>query len=158
MTPKIEILSEKKLIGKRLQMSLANNKTPELWRSFMPRRAEIINPICSDLFAVQIYESNYFEAFNPNAIFEKWATLEVVDFDNIPAEMESFTLSGGLYAVFELKGHDIAIFDYIFRTWIPNSKYDLDHRPHFEILGAKYKKDDPNSEEEIWIPIKEKTF
>ncbi|WP_371811654.1 GyrI-like domain-containing protein [Flavobacterium sp. M31R6] len=43
----------------------------------------------------------------------------------------------------------------MFRTWIPNSKYDLDHRPHFEILGAKYKKDDPNSEEEIWVPIKE---
>ncbi|HEU4789135.1 MAG TPA: GyrI-like domain-containing protein [Flavobacterium sp.] len=156
MTPRIEILSEKKLIGKRLQMSLANNKTHELWQTFMPRRAEIQNPISADLFAVQVYEPTYFEAFAPNAVFEKWATLEVSDFDNIPAEMESFTLSDGLYAVFELKGHDIVIFDYIFRTWIPNSKYNLDNRPHFEILGAKYKKDDPNSEEEIWIPIKGK--
>jgi AraC family transcriptional regulator len=156
MTPRIEILAKKKLIGKRLQMSLANNKTPELWLSFMPSRAEIQNPISSNLFAVQVYEPSYFEAFNPNSVFEKWATLEVTDFNNIPAEMESFTLSGGLYAVFEHKGHDIAIFDYIFRTWIPNSKYDLDQRPHFEILGAKYKKEDPNSEEEIWIPIKEK--
>jgi AraC family transcriptional regulator len=156
MTPRIEILSEKKLIGKRLQTSLANNKTHELWRSFMPSRAEIQNPISLDLFAVQVYEPTYFEAFSPNTVFEKWATLEVADFNSIPSEMESFVLSGGLYAVFELKGHDIAIFDYIFRTWIPNSKYDLDHRPHFEILGAKYKKDDPNSEEEIWIPIKEK--
>ena len=154
MTPRIEILIEKKLIGKRLQMSLANNKTHELWRSFMPKRTEIQNTINSDLFAVQVYEPSYFEAFNPNTLFEKWATLEVTNFDNIPADMESLTLSGGLYAVFELKGHDIAIFDYIFRTWIPNSKYNLDHRPHFEILGAKYKKDDPNSEEEIWIPIK----
>lgn len=158
MTPRIEILSEKKLIGKRLQTSLANNKTHELWKSFIPRRTEIQNPISSDLFAIQVYEPTYFEAFTPNAIFEKWATLEVTNFENIPAEMEPFTLSGGLYAVFELKGHDIAIFDYIFRTWIPNSKYKLDLRPHFEILGAKYKKDDPNSEEEIWIPIKEKTF
>jgi AraC family transcriptional regulator len=156
MSPRIEILSEKKLIGKRLQTSLSNNKTHELWRSFMPRRTEIQNPLSSDLFAVQVYEPSYFEAFNPNAVFEKWATLEVLDFVNIPAEMESFTLSGGLYAVFELKGHDTVIFDYIFRTWIPNSKYELDNRPHFEILGAKYKKDDPNSEEEIWIPIKEK--
>ena len=156
MTPRIEILSEKKLIGKRLQMSLANNKTHELWQTFMPRRAEIQNPISADLFAVQVYEPTYFEAFAPNAVFEKWATLEVSDFDNIPVEMESFPLSDGLYAVFELKGHDIVIFDYIFRTWIPNSKYNLDNRPHFEILGAKYKKDDPNSEEEIWIPIKEK--
>jgi AraC family transcriptional regulator len=156
MTPRIEILSEKKLIGKRLQTSIINNKTHELWRNFMPRRAEILNPISSDLFAVQVYGSTYFESFNPNTTFEKWATLEVADFDNLPTEMESFTLSGGLYAVFEHKGHSIEIFDYIFRTWIPNSEYDLDNRPHFEILGAKYKKEDPNSEEEIWIPIKEK--
>ncbi|MDR6846016.1 GyrI-like domain-containing protein [Flavobacterium granuli] len=156
MIPRIENLPEKKLIGIRLQTSIINNKTHELWRSFMPRRGEIQNQISSDLFAVQIYEPSYFEDFNPSAVFEKWATLEVTNFNNIPAEMESFTLSGGLYAVFELKGHDIAIFDYIFRTWIPNSKYDLDSRPHFEILGAKYKKDNPNSEEEIWIPIKEK--
>jgi len=149
------MLSAKKLIGERSLTSLAENKTHELWRSFMPTRAEIQNPISADLFAVQVYEPTYFESFNPNAVFEKWATLEVSDFDNIPAEMESFTLSGGLYAVFELKGHDISIFNYIFKTWIPNSKYKLDHRPHFEILGAKYKKDDPNSEEEIWIPIKE---
>lgn len=156
MTPRIEILPEKKLIGKQLQMSLANNKTQVLWQSFMPRRTEIQNPISLDLYAVQIYEPTYFEAFNPNAIFEKWATLEVADFDSIPEAMESFTLSGGLYAVFEHKGHSTAIFDYIFRNWIPNSKYDLDNRPHFEILGEKYKNNDPNSEEEIWIPIKEK--
>jgi AraC family transcriptional regulator len=38
---------------------------------------------------------------------------------------------------------------------LPLSKeYELDDRPHFEILGDKYKNNDPNSEEEIWIPIK----
>jgi AraC family transcriptional regulator len=156
MIPRIEILSEKKLIGKRIKTSLANNKTSELWQSFMPKRSEIQNTISSDLFAIQVYNSTYFEAFNPTSVFEKWAALEVIDFENIPVEMESFTLSGGRYAVFEHKGHSIEIFDYIFSDWIPNSKYDLDHRPHFEILGAKYKKEAPNSEEEIWIPIKEK--
>jgi AraC family transcriptional regulator len=34
--------------------------------------------------------------------------------------------------------------------------YFLDDRPHFEILGDKYKNGDPDSEEEIWIPIKQK--
>jgi AraC family transcriptional regulator len=47
-------------------------------------------------------------------------------------------------------------FQYIFGTWLPNSEYVLDNRPHFEILGEKYKNDDPTSEEEIWIPIKAK--
>jgi AraC family transcriptional regulator len=39
---------------------------------------------------------------------------------------------------------------------VPASNYDLDDRPHFEILGDKYKNGDPNSEEDIWIPIKPK--
>lgn len=157
MTPRIEIIPEKKLIGKRLRMSLAENKTAELWRNFMPRRGEIMNTVSSDLFSVQIYEPDYFEFFNPNTFFEKWATLEVANFDNIPSEMKSFTLQSGLYAVFTHKGHGIEIFDYIFRTWIPNSEYLLDHRPHFEILGANYNQNDPNnSEEEIWIPIRKR--
>jgi putative chromate ion transporter len=62
-----------------------------------------------------------------------------------------------LSAVFAFKG-DLSLaqktFEYIFKTWLPNSKYNLDNRPHFEILGEKYKNNDPASEEEIWIPIK----
>ena len=158
MTPRIEILLEKKLIGKRLQMSLANNKTHELWRSFMPRRKEIQNGIGTVLYSVQVYDSLCFNTFDPSNLFEKWATIEVTDFDTVPGEIETFTLASGLYAVFFYKGlnTDTQIFQYIFGTWLPNSEYVLDNRPHFEILGEKYKNNDPNSEEEIWIPIKEK--
>ena len=49
-----------------------------------------------------------------------------------------------------------SIFQYIFSEWIPQSDYSVDDRPHFEVLGAKYKNNDPDSEEEIWIPIKKK--
>lgn len=154
MQPEIKILSEKKLIGKRLKMSFAENHTPELWRSFMPRRNEITNKLNNDLISMQIYESG----FLPNAIFEKWATVEVSNFDIIPDEMEAYTLQAGLYAVFIYKGlsTDNSIFQYIFGDWLPSSEYELDNRPHFEILGEKYKNNDPSSEEEIWIPIKSK--
>ena len=37
-----------------------------------------------------------------------------------------------------------------------NSDFSLDNRPHFALMGRKYKQDDANSEEEIWIPIKPK--
>ena len=156
MTPRIEILSEKKLVGKRLQMSLANNKTQDLWQSFMPRRKEVQNTIGTNLYSMQVYEPSYFNTFNPNAVFEKWAAIEVSAFETIPNDMEAFILNGGLYAVFEHKGQSTSIFEYIFGTWLPNSEYLLDQRPHFELLGEKYKKEDPNSEEEIWIPIKAK--
>ena len=76
-------------------------------------------------------------------------------FEKIPEDMESFSLSTGLYAVFEHKGMDTAIFQQIFTEWLPNAPYILDHRPHFELLGEKYKNGDPNSEEQIWIPIRQ---
>ncbi len=154
--PKIKILPQKKLIGKRLTMSLTDNKTFQLWHSFMPRRKEITNSMASDLFSMQVYGSPL-KLGDLNQTFEKWAAMEVSDFENIPNEMDTFILEGGLYAVFHYKGlsTDNKIFIYIFETWLPNSNYLLDERPHFEILGDKYKNGNPNSEEEIWIPIKE---
>jgi AraC family transcriptional regulator len=73
--------------------------------------------------------------------------------------METFVLPSGLYAVFLHRGDTKEFtnaFQYILQKWLPSSEYDLDNRPHFEVLGDKYKNNDPNSEEEIWIPIKAK--
>ncbi len=157
MKPDIKILPEKKLIGKRMEMSFAENKTHELWRNFMPRRNEISNKLSNDLFSMQMYDPSFnFNEFDLHKTFEKWAAIEVSDFSAIPDGMEIYTLPGGLYAVFYYKGlnTDTQIFQTIFGTWLPNSTYVLDNRPHFEILGEKYKNNDSNSEEEIWIPIK----
>lgn len=156
MSPRIEIIPGKKLVGKHLKMSFADNKTVELWRNFMPRRKEIRNNLGDDLISMQVYPESF--SFNPNTEFEKWAVVEVSDFGTIPADMETFHLPGGLYAVFLHKGSstDNSTFRYIFVTWLPASDYILDNRPHFEVLGEKYKNQDPESEEEIWIPIKPK--
>ncbi len=154
---RIETITEKKLIGKHIKTSFAIDRTYELWKGFMPRRKEILNSISNDLLSLQIYHENFFKNFNPNAEFEKWALSEVSDFDNIPENMEAFTLQGGLYAIFLHKNATSTpdkTFKYIYETWIQNSEYDLDNRPHFEVLDEKYKNNDVNSEEEIWIPIK----
>lgn len=158
MQPKIKTLAEKKLIGQKVKMSLVNNKTAQVWGQFAPRIKEIPNKSTEDKISMQIYPSLYFEHFNPTLEFEKWAAVEVEDFVNIPNEMQSFLLEGGLYAVFDYKGSssDSSIFQYIFTDWLPNSRYLVDSRPHFEVLGSKYSNDSPDSEEEIWIPIKEK--
>jgi len=157
MTPRIEVLKEKKLIGMRMKMSLAQNKTGELWKSFQPRRREIVNGIKPEMISMQVYQQSYFTNFNPTNEFEKWAAVEVSNVEDVPSDMETFILAGGLYAVFDYKGssNDTSIFQYIFGTWLPNSGYLLDDRPHFEVLGEKYRNNDPESEEEIWIPIKE---
>ncbi len=156
MKSRIEILPEKKLVGKSVKISLANNKTFDLWKNFMPQRKEIKNIVSSNMYSMQVYNQSF--DFNPHTEFEKWATVEVSGFDDIPIDLDTFLLQSGLYAVFIHKGSstDNSTFNYIFSTWLPNSEYSLDNRPHFEILGEKYKNGDPNSEEEIWIPIKRK--
>ena len=158
--PQIKILKEKKLVGKSLIMSFAENKTVELWKSFMPLRNEIKNIIGNNLYSMQVFEHGFFDIFSPLNKFEKRAAIEVSGFDSVPAEMEKFILPSGLYAVFLYRGkasEASETFGYIYYSWLPDSGYELDNRPHFEILGEKYKNDHPDSEEEIWIPIKIKT-
>ena len=87
----------------------------------------------------------------------KWAAVEVIGFENIPSGLDSLILRAGQYAVFNYKGKPSEItpvFHYIFNQWIPNSKYCIDDRPHFELIGLNY--NITNAAEEIWIPIKHK--
>jgi|GEM_PF-99990 len=158
MMPRIERVGEKQLIGKRLVMSLVKNRTDELWREFMSRRSEVRGAVNQDLISMQIYKPTHFIDFSPSNEFEKWAAVEVNGFVPVPEDMETFVLPAGLYAVFQYKGSssDNTIFQYIFGTWLPDSAFDLDNRPHFEVLGNKYKNNDLMSEEEIWIPIRHK--
>jgi AraC family transcriptional regulator len=160
MQPRIEILTEKKLVGKRIRTNISNNKTFELWQSFMPKRKDIKNVIGTDLFSMQVYDKGLdFKDFTVETEYEKWAAAEVSDFVFLPDGMESFILPGGLYAVFNYKGNPndfSGTWLYIFRTWLPSSDFILDNRAHFEILGEKFKRDDPDSEEEVWIPVQTK--
>jgi AraC family transcriptional regulator len=158
MEPRIETITPRKLIGKRMRMSLADNKTRELWSSFMPRRKEIINMLGTDLYSVQVYDRvPDYSKFDPNDPFYKWAAAEVSDYESLPEGMDTLELPGGDYAVFLHKGAASTgpqTFQYIFGTWLPVSGYLLDNRPHFEVLGDLYRNDHPDSEEEIWIPVK----
>lgn len=156
MAYRIESIWSRKLTGVKLKMSYINNRTGELWHTFMMRRKEIQHTIGNDLYSMQIYSPNYFDQFNPNNEFVKWAAIEVTDFKNTPSGFETFELPGGVYAVFLHKGSantGAKTFQYIFQEWLPSSGYRLDNRPHFELLGEKYKNNDPSSEEEFWIPV-----
>ncbi|WP_288425345.1 GyrI-like domain-containing protein [uncultured Spirosoma sp.] len=154
MVPTLRMSGERKLVGQRLTMSFNDYKVGQLWQRFMPRRSEL-RRTSDELISMAVYSSTYFAAFSPSNQFEKWAAVEVANFDTIPTGMESFTLNDGLYAVFDYKGlsTDNAIFQYILGEWLPNSAYTLDNRPHFEILRSRYRNNRPDSEEEIWIPV-----
>ncbi|MFV9551547.1 GyrI-like domain-containing protein [Algibacter sp. PT7-4] len=157
--PVFKNIETKKLVGKSVSMSLMNNKTFDLFSDFMPKRKQIKNAICQDKYEVMIYDELHFKNFNPNNIFTKWATLEVSNFNNIPEHMEGLTIETGLYAIFKYRGLSKNFGDlmrYIFMEWMPQSGYALDNRPHFNVLGNKYINNNPDSEEDVYIPIKKK--
>ncbi len=159
MEPQIVSLAEKKMVGIKISTTIAENRTVELWRSFMPRRNEIKYCLNSDLYSLQYFDSSISaKSFGPDTSFDKWAAVEVADTELIPQGMDTCTL-GGLYAVFQYRGlpQDVdPTFHYIYEVWLPSSQYMLDSRAHFAIMGSKYKNNDPSSEEELWIPLKSK--
>ena len=155
MNPTIKTFPTTKFIGKNLSFTYADYRAFELWSSFMPRRKEIQNVIGSELYNIQVNPEDF--DFKPNTPFVKWAAVAVTSFDFIPDDMESLEIKEGLYAVFNYKGDQsnvAAFFNSIYTEWLPSSGYQLDSRAQFEILGEKYKNGSPESEEEIWIPIK----
>ena len=159
MQPRFETLPEKKFIGRHLIMSYTDNKTGELWRGFMPQRRMVKDVTGTELYSIEIYPGDFFTGFNPNAKFEKWAAVEVSSFSNIPEGMETLLSPAGLYAVFVHYGPASTgpvTYRYIFTDWLPSSAYVVDQRPHFAIMGEKYKSDSADSEEEIWIPVRAK--
>jgi AraC family transcriptional regulator len=155
-TPSFRYFSPKKLVGFHLRMSLVQNRTGELWQKFMQNRHLIKGSAEEARISLQVYPVDYFADFHPAKTFIKWAAMEVDDFENVPVTMEKIEIPGGLFAVFQYKGSslDNRIFSFIFQNWLPNSRYDLDQRPHFEILSNEYKNMDPESREQICIPIK----
>jgi AraC family transcriptional regulator len=182
--PRIEERAPGQFIGICMSMSLMEDKTGQLWRQFMPRRHEIMHRANTDVVSLQVYPKGYFSEFDPSRVFVKWALAEVGNVSAekgeeeergdedwnvsvekgekedrgglIPEGMEVFDLQGGLYAVFVHRGSDPAIFDFIYGEWLPASDFELDDRPHFEVLDVHYRHSDPDAEEEIWIPIRVK--
>ena len=159
--PDIRLLPEKQFVGKMMTMSFAENKTLELWRSFMPYRKQITDVVGTELFSIEQYPATFFDRFNPETLFKKWAAVEVNSYNNVPDGMESLIVSKGMYAVFLHKGpasDGPTTYRSIFQDWLPKSGYRLSERPHLAVMGEKYKHEQADSEEELWIPIEPKVF
>ena len=143
------------LCGASEAMSLQTFTPWTLWPRVMPRLAQIRNRSSQDLISLRNF--NGIPVFGPqaNPNFTYWGGVEVLEANK---GFEHLEIPAGAYAVFHYKGlsSDSTIWRYIYSQWLPNSKWELDERPHFERLGSKYKNDDPTSEEDIYIPIRPK--
>ena len=156
--PEILEIEPRKIIGKCVTTTLSFDDTAALWQDFMSRHKEIKNRVDSGFYSMQVYPFGFkVEEFTRETEFERWAAVEVTDFDTVPEGMQTKTIAGGLYAVFTHVGpvkEFVETSNFIYGTWLPQSGYKLDERAHFERLGEKYYgPEHPESEEDIWLPI-----
>ena len=154
---KIQSRNASLLGGHVLEMSLVENRTRELWEGFGPVRRNMGLAEDTELYSVEVYpDLDYFRSFDPKRRFQKWACIEVKHTQALPKGVRTLSLPAGLYAVFSYRGAPEKVTDFyrqIFTGWFPGSGYELDNRPHFAVMGEKYRQGDPESEEEIWIPV-----
>ena len=132
-----------------------------MWKEFISRQGEIKNKIAPAYYSIQIYPHGLkMKDFTEETQFERWAAVEVDSHDNVPQGMKAKDLAGGLYVTFTHKGPVktfVETSNYIYGTWLPSSGFELDARAHFEKLGDKYYgPDHPDSEEDIFVPIKKR--
>ncbi len=158
---KSEIIEFEKLrlIGLKITTSLSEDKTFNLWNSFMKRRGEIKNRINDSYYSIQKYPENLdMDSFTPITIFEKWAAVAVSNINEIPEGMEVVEIDAGKFAKFIHFGTASDFYrtsQYIYGTWLPSSGFELRNAHHFEIMDSNYKgPDDPDSQEDVFIPIK----
>jgi AraC family transcriptional regulator len=68
--------------------------------------------------------------------------------------MQSFQIPEGDYAIFPHKGMNAgATYQKIMTEWLPKSGYKIADRPHFQVMGEKYKNGSPDSEEDFYVPV-----
>ena len=158
---KYRIVNHKKLhvVGLKAEANFRNIHlvTPQLARQFMPRVKEI--KYRKDAFKLSLQNYNHFnyKTFNPDEAFEKWVGVEVNNLNEVPNAMETLIITSGKYLVIDFKGsipEFIKFWQHIHTTWLPNSDFELDNRPHFERLPPSYSPMKEVNEEEIWIPVK----
>ena len=167
MENRIETLEPTLILGKSLEMSLSNDRTMELWKSFGPLVKTIKNRKNRSLISMQRFDQPFDPSnLDPEASFTKWAGAEVSDqkpgvpVENHSPDLALYEIKGGLYAVFKHVGPASEFgrsLGFIYGSWFPSSGYELDHREHFEILPEGYQPHDSEAEEEIWIPIRKKS-
>ncbi len=95
--------------------------------------------------------------FGENVAYSEIVGIEVTSFDYIPEGMVAKVIPQGKYVLFTHKGsiHKLQeTYEYIWGTWIPFSKVELDMRDDFELYDEGFKGENNYlSEIDIYIPI-----
>lgn len=156
--PQIKVVSETKVIGIRRDIILSNNSLSNLWKEFNMNSVKVINRAKPFRYYGICENDRPSHRFGENVEYSEIAGLEVTSFDHVPEGMITKVIEEGKYAVFTHRGSlDMlkVTYEYIWGTWIPRGKVELDMRDDFELYDERFKGVNNNlSEIDIYIPIK----
>lgn len=127
-----------------------NFTIPKLWSSFNPRAGEIKDRRGG---ALGLCISEGFD----DCHFSYMACCEVNRVESIPEGMIARTVPACKYLVFTHKGSVDKLgetYDFIYGRYLPNSSYEVQAMIDFELYDERFKPDSPDSEMDIYIPIK----
>lgn len=155
-TPEILVMDEVKLAGIRGATSLSDNRLPQLWEQFKRLHTSYFGTGFLGYGVCETQQTVY--APNGDVSFAVMVGSPVSGFEGLPHIFETKTIRAGRYAVFTHRGSFANLFktyQYIFGTWLPAAKEELDSREDFEAYKREVSSfTDPNNEMQIYIPIK----
>lgn len=132
--------------------------TPGLWARFIARiHKPFVTQFAPEQYSAALYPEGFFDDFRPDLPFEKWAAGHYSGNGLVDPSLQQLDISPGLYAVFTFTGRAseaAPFFAFIFNEWLPQSGFQVDTRPHFEILPPGYRPEDPEMTELVYIPVK----
>lgn len=124
---------------------------PGLWERFLPKMRQLagrVNPYIS--YGISLTEGDGLH-------FSYLAAVEMGETDEVPVEMEEYTIPGGTYAVFQHVGPASSIHkitQYIYGFWLPKTNLRLDSRPELELYDDRtFAVGRQDSQMRVCIPI-----
>ncbi len=161
LTPEIYIQPKMTLVGIKTQFYSADSeknniaeKLPALWDEFMPRMNEIKARVLDIAYGV------IQQTADNTDLLEYYAVCEVSEINQLPTGMASIEIPACRYAKFTHKGHYSGIdntVNYIYSSWLLQSKERHSYGPDLEIYGAEYKPESNDSIIYYAIPLNKPT-
>lgn len=156
-SPDIRILPETKITGLRGITSLSDNRLPQLWEQFQSLKKNLSPATTPGYSICETLQATYTQ--DGDVIYSVIVGIPALanTLPPLPPLVEK-TIPPGKYAIFTHQGSLTNLnktYQYIYGTWLPTSKEELDNREDFEIYEHEIiSYNDPANEVKIHIPIK----
>ena len=148
------ILEKSTFMGFSTETSLLENQTALVFKQLMIWRKDSDEHRAQPVYDIKVYPEAYFSSFNPSRSFTKWAAVQQQNTKQIDG-LQSYDVDNGLYLCFTCEGSVSAqFFQELYTSWLPQSEYELDDRPHFDKIWPDSAQRGAVLKEEIYIPVK----